>query len=151
MVSPVVLAFYTGAAVWLVLKYRYLISTASGRKAFDWRFFGELLNAIVIGVAVAVAPHLPLLDDNAWCPDIKIPPLSAAALLFGSLGPLFDPKQVHPFAAVAAAALTTAFLGVGSCWGLGSIVATTGLLIAFIRVSELNRFSNPKKKKGNPF
>ncbi|MBN22920.1 MAG: hypothetical protein CL678_16665 [Bdellovibrionaceae bacterium] len=136
MVSPIVLGFYAATAIWLVLKYRYLISTAQNRKAFDWRVAGELLNAVAIGVSVAVAPYLPIIDDTAWCTDIEIPPLSTAAVLVGALGPLFDPGQITPASAVVASGITTAYLGVGSCTGLASIVATTGLLVALVRVAE---------------
>lgn len=136
MVSPVVLGFYTGTAIWLVIKYRYLINTARGVQAFDWRVAGELANAVVIGAAITVAPNVPVFEDSAWCPQINIPPLSAAALIVAALGPLFDPQQIHPATAVVAALITAAYLGVGSCWGLGSIVATTGVVILLVRIRQ---------------
>jgi len=136
MLSPIVIGFYTGTAIWLVLKYRYLLNSAAGNKAFDWRVGGELANAVAIGFSVAVAPYLPVVDDTAWCPDISIPPLSSAAVLIAALGPLFDPAQIHFSAAVCAAAITAAYLGLGSCWGLTSIIATTGVIVTLIRIAE---------------
>lgn len=144
MVSPVVIGFYAATAIWLVLKYRYLISTAQNKKAFDWRVAGELANAVAIGSSVAVAPYLPIVDDSAWCPDIQIPPLSTAAVLIGALGPLFNPQQIHPASAVVSAAITAAYLGVGSCTGLASIVTTTGLLVLLVRLAEY-RNATPRR------
>lgn len=148
MVSPVVIGLYAATAIWLVLKYRYLISTAQNRRAFDWRVAGELANAVAIGSSVAVAPYLPIFNDTAWCPDIRIPPLSTAAVLIGALGPLFDPKQIHPASAVVASGITVSYLGVGSCVGLASIVTTAGALVFLVRVNEYRRAKPRRTAEG---
>ncbi|MBN19744.1 MAG: hypothetical protein CL678_00550 [Bdellovibrionaceae bacterium] len=136
MVSPVVLGAWTATVIWLVLKYRLLLNHIKKKQPIDWRAAGELLNAIAIGTAVAVAPYLQVLENEAWCPDIQIPPLAAVAVVVGAVGPLFDPNYITPATAVVASIFTTTYLALGDCWGLGSIVAAFGIIVAMIRVAE---------------
>ena len=132
--SPVVLAFYALTATWLVLKYRYLINATKASSGIDWRLIGELTNAVCVGVALTVAPYLKVVDGNAWCPDIYVPPLATAALLIGVLAPLFDPCVLHPASSVLSSVLTCTYLGLGDCWGLGSVIAASGVVVVLIRV-----------------
>ncbi len=135
MVAPITVAAYTATAIWLVLKYRVLLSG----KLPSLYVVAELLPAVAIAAAVVVVPAVPL-GSSAWCPAVDVPITSAVPLVGAALMPLFDEALVWPGTSVCSAALTAAYMIRSECYGVSVVLIAVAIAAAMIRLSvPLNR------------
>ena len=140
MVSSTVVAFYSLALIWMVLKYRMLLSG----QLPSWYTLAELLPAVTVGVAIVVVPAVQLhaggAFNDAWCPDVAFDSISKAALGVGVLVPLFDARIFWPGTSIVATALCACFaLRQPRCWG--AALAAAMVRLHFCAVAWLNAVS----------
>lgn len=129
MTSPAVLAAYTFAGLWLVLKYRMLLR---GRP--EPIVLVDLTQAAATAAAIAVVPSVPI-SDEAWCADVSFDRVSAAVLLIGAIAPVFDEQVVWPGVGVLSALITAMFLARAQCYGVASLLAGVAVMAAMLRAA----------------
>ena len=129
MTSPVVIAAYSFAALWLVFKYRMLLRGRPRAIAG-----AELLPAVLVTASVAIVPSVEI-DGKAWCSEVTIGPVAMVVLLVAVAGPLFDPARVSPMVAVTATLLTATYLARNECYGVSFVVAGAAIVAAMTRIA----------------
>ena len=134
MVSSAVTAFYSLTLIWLVLKYRMLLSG----QLPSWYTLAELLPAITVGVAIVVVPSVNLhaggIFDESWCPEVTFDSTSKAALAAGVLVPLFDARIFWPGTSIVATLLCACFLTRSQCYGYATILFGAAIAAAMVRM-----------------
>lgn len=131
MVSSTVIAFYSMASIWLVLKYRMLLSGVLP----SWYTLAELLPAVAVGVALVIVPTVNLhTKEDAWCPDVSFDSTSKASLALAVLVPLFDARIAWPGTSVVAAGLTACFCARSECYGYTTILAGAAIAATMVRL-----------------
>ena len=131
MVSSTVIAFYSLASIWLVLKYRMLLSG----QLPSWYTVAELMPAVGVGVAIVVVPAVNLhTGDGAWCPDVHFDQVSKAALAAGGLVPLFDARIAWPGTSIVSAGLTACFCARSGCYGYTTVLAGIAIAASMVRL-----------------
>ena len=134
MVSSTVVAFYSLALIWMVLKYRMLLSG----QLPSWYTLAELLPAITVGVAIVVVPAVQLhaggAFNDAWCPDVAFDSISKAALGVGVLVPLFDARIFWPGTSIVATALCACFTARSDCYGYTAVLGGAAIAAAMVRL-----------------
>lgn len=134
MVSSAVTAFYSLTIIWLVLKYRMLLS---GHLP-SWYTLAELLPAVGVGVALVVVPSVQMhaggAFEDSWCPDVWFDSVSKAAIATGVLVPLFDARIFWPGTSIVATLLCMCFLFRSDCFGYGTVLAGFAVAAAMVRM-----------------
>ena len=134
MVSSAVTAFYSLTLIWLVLKYRILLS---GHLPSVYTL-AELLPAVAVGVAIVVVPSIKLHGGgdfaDSWCPDVSFDPISKASIAAGVLVPLFDARIFWPGTSIVSTLLCGCFLSRSECYGYSTVLFGAAIATSMVRL-----------------
>ena len=139
MAAPVVVAGYTFALLWLVLKHRLV---ASGFAGLDPPFRWRLLPAVASIVAVVVVPYVPS-SELAWCPDVTYGAASAPALVIACGAPLFHDARVVPDAVAWVALLLMCLHSARA--GCVDVASVLGGVLAVLLLRRISHRPTPTK------